>query len=574
MSLGGGVRAFQKRQRAMSWLSASVDRRLALAGGLSMLGYLAVFIALHIRSIGWAPGQLLDRWPGYWQFFYGAAVSEERVMAARRSAMAAPHPLMLIGAFALLAVGYLATMRVLRALPAERPARLRTLLLMALVFSVPLLALPNLLSGDVYSNISFGRVAAVHGGNPFIEPPGGYRSDPYLGWVDWKNVPSVYGPAWIYPSMLLTVAVEAVWPSILGYVLAYKLLALALHLLNGVLIWSILGRWRPQQRGWGTALYLLNPLALLEFAGNAHNDVLMITFILLGIVLHLRGWWPLAVAAFTLAVLAKWIALPLLLLYALLLLRNAPTIRGRTRAVAGSLGIFAALAAGLYLPYWEGPATLRVLIDAPPQQRFNNSLGQIVVREVQHGMYRLGRWPHPAYETFVPLTPRVPLRRTVAPDGRRDWRSHQRELIERYNRQEQAKRSRVLATQRRVENVVRLVGLGLVLAACLAGALVTRNLATMLLATAWIFFVYTTMGAAWVWPWYATWFVALAALLDWRVTGRTAVLLSLLAPLLYPLYPHLPASAPLEHWRALLVFGPPLLFAGYHLRRIARTRMG
>ncbi len=439
--------------------------------------------------------------------------------------------------------------------------RLRTLLLLALLFSLPLLSLPNLLSGDIYSYISFGRIATLHGGNPFIDAPGRYPSDRYFHFVDWKQVPSVYGPGWIYPSMAVTLLVESLWSSVITYVLAYKLLALLLHLLNGVLVWAILQRWRPEQRGWGTALYVLNPLALIEFAGNGHNDVLMISFILLGVLLHLRGRWIGAVAAFTLAILTKWIAFPLLPLYGLLL-GSRLGVRRRLGYMAGAFGVFAALSAGLYLPYWEGPATLRVLLDAPPQKRLVNSLGQLAVQEVQYGMYRLGKWPHPVFSDFVPLVPGAPRMPVVEDTQRESWRAQQQSRLNRYNQRQLVQQREVLLHQQRLRNIVRVAGLAVVMLTCLAGALATRSLETMLLAGAWIFFTYTTIGAVWVWPWYATWFVALAALLDWRVTGRAALLLSLLALLIYPLYPAMPTPAWFERFRAVIIFGPPLVFAG------------
>jgi hypothetical protein len=107
-------------------------------------------------------------------------------------------------------------------------------------------------------------------------------------------------------------------------------------------------------------------------------------------------------------------------------------------------------------------------------------------------------------------------------------------------------------------------------AACLVGAAVVRNTRLALLAGAWIFFVYCSIGAVWFWPWYITWFVALAALLDWRVTGRTAVLVSLLAPLTYIFYPALPDPLWWQEYRAVLIFVPPLLYAGWHGLRLAR----
>ncbi len=571
MSIGEGLRMLPGRPylatrggvRSTGWFWA--------ASGLSLFGYIALFVTLHLRSLGWAPSQVLDPLDAYWRFFYQSIFSENRVTASPRSALAAQHPLLLVLVVAILALGYLLSLVFIRALPVANRPGLRTLLALATAFGVPLLLLPNLLSGDVYSYISFGRIAALHGGNPFIDPPNRFPFDPYRQWVDWGTVPSVYGPTWIYLSVLLTVLVESIKSHVVVYVLAYKLLALLLHLLNGALIWSILRHWRSEQRQWGTALYLLNPLALVEFAGNAHNDVLMITLILAGILLHLRGLWLWAVAAFTLAVLTKWIALPLLPLYVLLLAGSASSPMRRLKYIAGVGGVAVMLSAGLYYPYWEGPATLKILLDAPPQKRLINSVGAMVVDEIQYGLYRLGRAPHPLTDDFPLLKPRAdyvdPLEQLEGPT----WETRQRTRLMRYERELQLEQAELVRRERTLERAVRTLSVGAVLVACLLGALATRGLRTMLLAAAWIFFTYTTIGAVWVWPWYATWFVALAALLDWRVTGRAAVLLSTLILLIYPLFPELPVPAPTGRFRALIVLGPPLIFAGYHLARLARS---
>ncbi len=198
---------------------------------------------------------------------------------------------------------------------------------------------------------------AIH----FIDRPARYP-DEYLQWVYWLDVPSVYGPPWIYVSMLVTVLVEHTWSNPLTYVFAYKIVVFLLHLLNGALLWAILSKWQPTQRTWRTAFYLLNPLALVEFSGNAHNDVLMITFILLGVWFHLHDLWSWTVVAWTLAVLAKWIALPLLPLYGLVILWKHRELRMRVARLSGMVGLVAVVAVMLYVPFWQGPGTLAVLV--------------------------------------------------------------------------------------------------------------------------------------------------------------------------------------------------------------------
>jgi len=63
--------------------------------------------------------------------------------------------------------------------------------------------------------------------------------------------------------------------------LFFKGLALLSHLVNCVLIWVILGKLAPARRLLGTFLYAWNPLALIELAGNGHNDGMLICLLLL-----------------------------------------------------------------------------------------------------------------------------------------------------------------------------------------------------------------------------------------------------------------------------------------------------
>ena len=544
---------------------------------------------MHLESQAWASGQVLAPLGGYWRWFYHYLVSEDRVMAVRRSADSSTHPFWMLASVAAISVVYLLILRWIRIRPPKAQPRLGLLIGLALMAGVPLLLLPNLLSADVYSNIAFGRIPVVHGGNPFVDPPSSFSNDPYYSLIGWKGVASVYGPGWIYPAILLTTLVNSLRPNVITYVLAYKVLALALHLVNGWLIWIILRRWQPEgptalpgrpARAFGTALYLLNPLALIEFAGNAHNDVLMITFILLGILAHLHGHWYWTIAAFSLAMLTKWIALPLLPLYGLALLWETPSWQLRLWRALGSLAIFAAMCVGLYRPFWEGPRTLAILFEAPPQSRLINSLGDVVATEAQRAMWLAGRWPNPLLADLPllfrtgsgPISPQ--LGNIEGEPASQIWEEQRRRFAS------DRRKFQILGTladknKAYVESIVRAVALSILLTTCLVGAAITRTFRQALECGAWIFFVYCAIGAVWVWPWYVTWFVALAALLDWRVTGRTAVLFSLLLPLLYIFFPSLPDPVWWQRYRAVFVFLPPLLFAGwYGVARLKQLVLG
>jgi hypothetical protein len=572
VSLGEGIRARAFPRRVVRLALMERDWALVGLGVLQVLAYCSFFIVMHLKSRSWAPGQVLDPLEGYWRWFYQTLFSEEQVMASRRSAAAAAHPFLMLASVALISGMYLLLLYWFRR--SSQPPRLRVLMSLAVLASLPLLFLPNLLSGDVYSYIAYGRVAAVHGGNPFIDPPSTFAIDPLYRWVYWKHEPSVYGPSWIYLSIVLTILVNSINQHVITYVLAYKLLAFGLHLVNGWLIWAILGRWKPEQQGWGTALYLLSPLALIEFVGNAHNDALMITFILLGIWFHLSKHWYWTIAAFTLGVLTKWIALPLLPLYGLSLLWDSQTWRERGWKTMGSLVIFASLCVSLYRPYWEGSDTLKILFTAVPQQRLINSLGDVLSNDIQHSMWRFSDWPHPALvdmpSVFNGPVGRVPSGTKYSEEMQTDVWTRQMEQFSRDKtifRQQQS-----IARNNRdwINGKLRTGALAILGLSCLIAVALSRNFTAALAAGAWIFFMYCTIGAVWFWPWYVTWFVALAALLDWRVTGRAALLLSLLVPLIYIFYPTLPDPIWWQYYRAVMIFVPPLLFAGWHGVRIVR----
>ena len=95
---------------------------------------------------------------------------------------------LLVAAFA----AYLVGLALLR----RRPPGLRAVLLVALAIQVIPLAGPLLLSTDAWTYWEYGRIAAVHDGNPYVDVPSDYPDDPsyeYAG-AAWRDTTSVYGP--------------------------------------------------------------------------------------------------------------------------------------------------------------------------------------------------------------------------------------------------------------------------------------------------------------------------------------------------------------------------------------------
>jgi hypothetical protein len=409
----------------------------------------------------------------------------------------------------------------------------------AAVFGLTLVLLPSLPSDDLFSYILYGRISVIHHANPYIVLPSSFPEDPFLRLVFWQGTRSVYGPAWLLLSDGVTVLAQAFGGSLATCVLLFKLLGLSAHLANAFLIWLILGHIAPRRRLLGTLLYAWNPLCLLEFSASAHNDAVMLTFMLLGIYFLARGWEVPALVSFGLSISVKYVLLALLPFYLLLVMRKA-LARGDTipRAALGVCWrtlVGAGVVALTLLPYWAGPETLGALLYSPPAQQLDNSLLEMV------------SWPLRSLEQALGFSHATAAAMTLTG----------------------LKALGLLAFL-----IVWLVQLGRV-----------RGLESLLVAWAWVLLGYALIASGWYWPWYATWAVCLAALVaDFSLAGEdaapaaspvplsggaeVAVAALLLAGGSLTLYAFLPLYAsPMYGLRALLALGPAagfLLVCGWH----------
>jgi hypothetical protein len=192
------------------------------------------------------------------------------------------------------------------------------------------LVTPAVLSHDIGVYAGYSRLLAKYHANPYFVPFSSFPRDPLNPIDDWKAVASAYGPIWMIICAVLGWMLKHSTPG--TYVIGFRAFALTMHLLNTLLVGSILrimGR-SPRICALGMLLYGWNPLVLLESAQNGHNDVFMLTFVLLGNLLlaraeqrgellHARGYLP-PILAFTLAALVKIPILPVPAVYLIFLL--------------------------------------------------------------------------------------------------------------------------------------------------------------------------------------------------------------------------------------------------------------
>jgi hypothetical protein len=164
----------------------------------------------------------------------------------------------------------------------RRGAPLRPLVAISALWATPLLFGPPIFSRDVYSYAADGLMVSRHlepnrygpatlGGTHFLDP---------VSHV-WLNTPSPYGPlflriaGWIVPTSHY---------SLVGTVMLLRLVAVLGVVLMGIALPKLAGALGkdPARAFW---LGVCNPLVLIHFIAGAHNDSLMVGFMVAGLAL-------------------------------------------------------------------------------------------------------------------------------------------------------------------------------------------------------------------------------------------------------------------------------------------------
>jgi len=390
--------------------------------------------------------------------------------------------------------------------------RLRTMIIIGAIVAVPLLIMPNIWSSDVFDYIVYGRLPIVYHANPYITAIGEYPSDPFFNMTCWKASVSVYGPAWSLLSIIFVTFCELVGAGPAFYVFFFKLAALVSHLASGALIWHILKRADVKTHAFGTAVYLFNPLTLIEFAGNGHNEAFMITMLILGIFFAQRNRWVGASVAFTMAVQTKFYVLPMFCLYVCYLWWREPELRASWRAAFSAVAVFVAVSFILYLPFGLSPTTILAPFYGVAAQSMTKSLAEYFM-----------------YKSIFKLE-HIPIIGRLFGGSQADM---QRLALE--------------AT----------------FVVCVFCAAHARSLSRAVTGMAFFAFFWTTIGATWFMPWYLTVPLALAPLSGSRSLGFASVLASMTVFIIYLLEGWSYASTPEAHnfmvsYFQPFVFGPPI----------------
>jgi alpha-1,6-mannosyltransferase len=373
---------------------------------------------------------------------------------------------------------WLATQIVLR----FRDARAWVLVIgAALLFNGAMLLLYPVDSSDVFDNIMRGRMTTLYGGNPFYQRPSSQaivRSDPFYRYSGWNDYPTAYGPGW---ELIAAAVARLAGDDVITNVVAFKLASLAFEAGTLAVVALLLRQYAPQRALYGVTLLAWNPLAVYSVPGNAHNDIVMTFFIVLGIYFLARRHYTLAAMAETAGALVKFI--PALLLPIVLIAGLAQADSWRKRLYYLVVTGFACMVmmVALYAPFWRGGDILGADWRS---HLFTTSLPTLVKMSLQ---------PHlgaQLTDAFVSRAALLVMAVWVVAQALALWR---------------ARRMRIEWTR-------------------YAGAALS------------IVLFYLLVTCLWFQPWYAVWPVALAALLPDSMIARGAIVLSLAAAFKMPIF--------------------------------------
>jgi alpha-1,6-mannosyltransferase len=291
---------------------------------------------------------------------------------------------------------------------------------------------------DVYIYAVRSRLFTEYHVNPLVAYPHDYNFDPYMRFasIDWENTVSPYGPLW----NLLAAPATLLGGNNIGFAVAlYKVLAIIAALACAAFVYLALQRVRPFEAATGALIFLWNPVVLWEGIGNAHNDLVLMAFVLAAFYAWYARWDALVIPLLVAGAMIKYMPLLLIPFAGLAILRRAPTWSAKAKvALWSALGSAIAIAVGFF-PFYDVGASRKSFesqnsyyVTSLPSVAINQLHNRYSVNDIIHVTDFIGRgavglglgigavlvirnpelWPRLAFElTFVYLLVATPAMR-------------------------------------------------------------------------------------------------------------------------------------------------------------------
>ena len=205
------------------------------------------------------------------------------------------------------------------------------------------------LSADIYYYIGDSWLAAKYGENPYYTSVQDLQNrginDEILDNTGyWKGTTSIYGPLWNSIAKLL---VSFSFGNVTIALFIFKIASYLIHVLNSYLIYKITKSKKYM------LIYGLNPLVLVEFLSNVHNDIYLILFILLALFFLIKKknvYFTMIFLALSISIKYSTVLLvPFILIYCF---RDKTVLKRLMFCLISGIGIIA-LVVLFYLPYYK-----------------------------------------------------------------------------------------------------------------------------------------------------------------------------------------------------------------------------
>jgi hypothetical protein len=183
------------------------------------------------------------------------------------------------------------------------------------VMGVLFFSYPAAFSYDFFNYMFTAKTVLVYHKNPYEVIPLQFAGiDPWTNFMRWTHLPSAYTPLWIGISLI---------PFALGF--GYFLLVLfgIKALIAGCFLlacWALsktLGETNKKLVSQGLVLFALNPLIIIETLVSAHNDIVMIAFVLMALAAYYKKEITHAWMYLSLSIAAKLMTIMLVPLFVL-----------------------------------------------------------------------------------------------------------------------------------------------------------------------------------------------------------------------------------------------------------------
>jgi hypothetical protein len=188
--------------------------------------------------------------------------------------------------------------------PVERPALFWLILLPAIVFGVTMVCAPapgGLLSQDMLWYGLYGRMIVLYHVNPYTATHVMFSYDTLYTLISDLHLPAglpatsprgTYGPVWLDVCLLVALFAQ---DTIAHIIYGFRMIGLVAHILNSILLWMLLAKWKPELRVSTVLLYAWNPVILLLGVAQMHAQIVVTLFVLLATFFFLRssillGW--------------------------------------------------------------------------------------------------------------------------------------------------------------------------------------------------------------------------------------------------------------------------------------------